>query len=116
MLYVDEKECVHVRAQTAEGNYFFCIMCYFSRIVNYIFFLHMQVFCCYLLLAVSTFSLHSFHQLHQPVYKCLLGGQQRPHHSHTLIALQGTGSVGISRGRGTTAVRFVAELIETVLV
>lgn len=42
----------------------------------------------YLLFAIPTLSLHSLHQLHQFVYERLLGGQQRAHHSHTLISLK----------------------------
>lgn len=49
----------------------------------------MYVFCSYLLLAISALPLHGFHQLHQSVYERLLGSQQRAHHPHALIPLEG---------------------------
>lgn len=41
----------------------------------------------YLFFTIATFTLHRFHQMNQPVYKCLLGRQQGAHHPDRLISL-----------------------------
>lgn len=51
-----------------------------------------------LFLPIATLSLHRFHQLHQPVHEGQLGGQERAHDPHALVALPGEGeSVGVER-------------------
>lgn len=51
-----------------------------------------------LFFAISALSLHSFHQVHQSVHKCLLRSQQGPHHPHTLITLEQRGSTHVKKG------------------
>lgn len=52
----------------------------------------------HLFLSISAFSLHGLHQLHQSVHEGQLGGQQRPHDPHALVALEGTGGVVLKWG------------------